>query len=130
MDTWILLRDIESSGERNRGLFVLKSRGMAHSNQIREFRMTNKGIELIDAYLGPAGVLTGTARLAQEAIERAETIEHLQEVERKRRESERKRQSLQAQMVALQSEYDAQEQELLTLSSQEVRREEGGIGSV
>src|SRR6266853_6014507 len=71
-DTWILLRDIESDGERNRVLYVLKSRGMAHSNQLREFLMTKNGVELREAYLGAAGVLTGSARVAQEAREREE----------------------------------------------------------
>ena len=70
IDTWLLLRDIELNGERNRGLYVLKSRGMAHSNQIREFLLTDRGIELQEVYLGPEGVLTGSARLAQEARER------------------------------------------------------------
>jgi circadian clock protein KaiC len=71
MDTWLLLRDIEIGGERNRGLYILKSRGMAHSNQIREFLLTDKGIDLVDVYLGPAGVLTGSARATQEAQEKA-----------------------------------------------------------
>src|SRR3954447_9136342 len=75
VDTWILLRDIELGGERNRGIYVLKSRGMAHSNQIREFLLTDRGIELRDVYVGPAGVLTGSMRLAQEARERAAAIE-------------------------------------------------------
>ena len=75
MDTWLFLRDIEMNGERNRALYVLKSRGMAHSNQIREFLLTDHGIDLVDVYLGPGGVLTGTARQAQEAQEKAVTIE-------------------------------------------------------
>lgn len=123
MDTWILLRNIESNGERNRGLYILKSRGMAHSNQIREFRMSNQGIELVTAYLGPGGVLTGTARLVQEARELAETTEYQQEVARRRRELERKRQALRAQIAALQAEFAAQEEELSTLSQREVERE-------
>ncbi len=81
MDTWILLRHIESNGERNRGIWVLKSRGMAHSNQIREFVFTDHGIELVDVYLGSAGVLTGTARAAQEAQEKAEALLRRQDVE-------------------------------------------------
>ena len=60
IDTWLLLRDIELGGERNRGMYVLKSRGMAHSNQIREFLLTDHGIELKDVYVGPEGVLTGS----------------------------------------------------------------------
>ena len=71
IDTWLLLRDIELGGERNRGMYVLKSRGMAHSNQIREFLLTDHGVELKDVYIGPEGVLTGSLRLAQEAREQA-----------------------------------------------------------
>jgi len=69
VDTWLLLRDVEVGGERNRLLYVLKARGMAHSNQVREFQITSKGIKLVPAYLGSAGVLTGSARLSQEARE-------------------------------------------------------------
>jgi circadian clock protein KaiC len=67
VDTWLELRDIESNGERNRGLHVLKSRGMSHSNQVREFVLSDKGIKLTDVYIGPSGMLTGSARVAQEA---------------------------------------------------------------
>ena len=81
VDTWILLRDIELGGERNRGMYVLKSRGMAHSNQIREFLLTDRGIELRDVYVGPEGVLTGSMRLAQEARERAAAIDREREEE-------------------------------------------------
>ncbi len=72
IDTWLLLRDIEIGGERNRGMYVLKSRGMAHSNQIREFLLTDKGIVLQDVYVGMEGVLTGSARVAQEAKDNTE----------------------------------------------------------
>jgi circadian clock protein KaiC len=75
VDTWLLLRDIELGGERNRALYVLKSRGMSHSNQLREFRLTDHGVELLDVYVGPEGVLTGSSRLSQEAREKAaETV--------------------------------------------------------
>ena len=74
IDTWLLLRDIELSGERNRGMYVLKSRGMAHSNQIREFILTDHGVELREVYIGASGVLTGSARIAQEAHENAELL--------------------------------------------------------
>jgi len=84
MDTWLLLRDIETNSERNRGLYVLKSRGMAHSNQIREFLLTDEGIELVDVYVGPGGVLTGTARQAMETQERATAAKCQQERERMR----------------------------------------------
>src|ERR1700742_279830 len=83
MDTWLLLRDIELGGERNRGIYVLKSRGMAHSNQIREFALTNHGIDIRDVYVGPEGVLTGSMRMAQEARERADKLNRQQEIQSK-----------------------------------------------
>src|SRR5205085_6072041 len=85
VDTWILLRDVELNGERNRCLYVLKSRGMAHSNQVREFIFTDHGVQLIPAYVGAGVVLTGSARLAQEAQEKAVEVSRLQETEQKRR---------------------------------------------
>jgi circadian clock protein KaiC len=105
MDTWILLRSIESNGERNRGIWVLKSRGMAHSNQIREFVFTDHGIELLDVYVGSEGVLTGTARAAQEAKEKAEVLLHRQELERKN-------QALEAKIAALRAEFEAEREEM------------------
>ncbi len=96
IDTWMLLRDIESGGERNRGLYVLKSRGMKHSNQIREFVITPEGIQLEDVYIGPEGVLTGSLRTAQEARERAEAMRLQDELEAKQREVERLRTALDA----------------------------------
>ncbi|HET9796286.1 MAG TPA: circadian clock protein KaiC [Thermoanaerobaculia bacterium] len=98
VDTWILLRDIESSGERNRGLYVLKSRGMAHSNQIREFHLTSRGIRLTDAYLGPEGMLTGSARVAQELREKAAARARADELARRRRELARRREELEAEI--------------------------------
>jgi circadian clock protein KaiC len=119
MDTWLLLRDIEIGGERNRGLYILKSRGMAHSNQIREFLLTDKGIDLVDVYLGPAGVLTGTARVAQEAQEKAAELVRKEEIERKKRELERKRKAIEAQIAALRSEFEAAQEEVDKLTRQE-----------
>ena len=108
MDTWILLRDIEIGGERNRGIYVLKSRGMQHSNQIREFLITPRGIDLLDVYSGPEGVLTGSARIAQEAAEREERLQREQELQRKRLDIERKRAALDAQIAALQAQFEAE----------------------
>jgi circadian clock protein KaiC len=122
IDTWLILRYIESGGERNRGLMVLKSRGMAHSNQIREFVLTDHGIELQDVYIGLAGVLTGSARLAQEAYEEAEERQQRYEIERRRRQSERKRTVLEAQIAALQANLATEEAELQQLTMQEERR--------
>jgi circadian clock protein KaiC len=112
MDTWLLVKMIEINGERNRGIYVLKSRGMAHSRQIREFVLTNHGIQLLDVYQGTEGVLTGTARMAQENKERAATVARRQEIERKQRDLERKRQALEAQISALRAEFGAEEEEV------------------
>jgi circadian clock protein KaiC len=107
MDVWIWLRNLEHNGERNRGLYVLKSRGMPHSNQVREFILSSKGIELVDVYTGGGEVLTGTARLAQEAQEKADAIMRQQQVVRTRREIESKRQTAQAQIALLQAQLDS-----------------------
>jgi circadian clock protein KaiC len=123
IDTWLVLRDLETSGERNRGLMVLKSRGMAHSNQIREFLLTKNGIELQDVYIGPAGVLTGSARLAQEAHEEAEELLQQYALAEKRRQSERKRKVLEAQLAALQADIATEEAELQRLARQEELRQ-------
>lgn len=123
IDTWILLRDIESGGERNRGLYVLKSRGMAHSNQIREFRFTENGIELLDVYLGPEGVLTGSARLAQEARERAEQATREEELQRRQAQAQARRKAVEAQIAALQVELAVQDQEASRLKNLEEARQ-------
>ena len=109
IDTWLLLRDIELNGERNRGLYVLKSRGMAHSNQIREFGLSRQGIQLRNVYVGPGGVLTGSARLAQEAQEQAARVLEQQEIEDRQRQLERKSQTLAAQIAALNTDFAAEE---------------------
>jgi circadian clock protein KaiC len=124
IDTWILLRFIESNGERNRALYILKSRGMAHSNQVREFIMSEHGVELVDVYLGPAGVLTGSARYVQEARERAEALDREQEMEARRREIERRREATRQQIAALEAEFATQEEEFQRLHAQQERREE------
>ena len=111
MDTWILLRDIELGGERNRGIYVLKSRGSFHSNQIREYRMSRQGIELIEVYTGPEGVLTGSARLAQEARMRTDALRRVQESKRMHRELERRRRVLEAKIAALHAEFEAEGEE-------------------
>jgi circadian clock protein KaiC len=110
MDTWLLLKAIEVGGERNRALYVLKSRGMEHSNQIREFVLTNDGLRLLDVYLGPEGVLTGSARVSQEGREKAVVTFRRQEQETRRRELERKRQIFEARMVMLRAEFEVEEE--------------------
>lgn len=119
IDTWLLVRDIELGGERNRGMYVLKSRGMAHSNQIREYLLTDHGVELKDVYIGPEGVLTGSMRLAQEAREQTVTLSRQQEIERRQRNLELKRQALEAQIVAQRGQFEAEQDELKLLITQE-----------
>jgi circadian clock protein KaiC len=106
MDTWILLRNIESNGERNRGLYVLKSRGMAHSNQVREFVLDSNGVQLIDVYTGRGGVLMGSARLNQEAAEAAEEERQRVLLEERTQKMLRKRAALEAQIAALRAEIE------------------------
>jgi circadian clock protein KaiC len=101
VDTSILVMSMEGNGEHNRILYVLKSRGMAHSNQIREFLVTSQGIELADVYVGPQGVLTGSARQAQEAKERSDGIMRLEDLEDRRVGLDRRRESVEAQTAAL-----------------------------
>ncbi len=124
IDTWLLLRDIEIGGERNRGLYVLKSRGMAHSNQIREFILTDHGIELLDVYVGPEGVLTGSARLSQEAKNDAEQLLRQQEIERKQFGLELKRAATDAHIVVLRSEFKEDESETLKIIEMEKSKNE------
>jgi circadian clock protein KaiC len=119
IDTWLLLRDIESNGERNRGMYVLKSRGMANSNQIREFILTNHGVKLRKVYIGVSGVLTGTARLAEEALENAEVLRRKQDVERKKREIDRKRRELETQISALRAGFESEETEAVKMIEME-----------
>jgi circadian clock protein KaiC len=114
-----LLRDIELGGERNRGLHILKSRGMAHSNQVREFLLTDHGVELTDVYVGPEGVLTGSMRLVQEARHKAAALNRQQETERRQRDLERKRQALEVQTAAQRAQLEAEEDELKRLIAQE-----------
>lgn len=124
IDTWLLLRDLELNGERNRGVYVLKSRGMAHSNQVREFVLSSEGITLRDVYVGPEGVLTGSSRLAQEAKERASKLLRSQEIERRRRTLARRHQEIEAQISALRAQYEQEEEEMQLLIAQDYRREE------
>jgi circadian clock protein KaiC len=118
MDSWLLLQDFEGNGERNRVLYVLKARGMAHSNQIREFLISNRGIDVVDAYIGPSGVLTGSARAAQTAREKAEALASQQEAARRKRELERKRAALERQISGLRSEHEASAEELRRIDEQ------------
>ncbi|MBN2032240.1 MAG: circadian clock protein KaiC, partial [Deltaproteobacteria bacterium] len=123
IDTWLLLRDIELNGERNRGLYILKSRGMNHSNQIQEFLLTNRGIDLVDIYTGLGEVLTGSARAAQEAREKAADLASRSEADRRLREQERRRNALETKIAALRAEFDVETQEVHVMAEEEYKRQ-------
>jgi circadian clock protein KaiC len=122
-DTWILLRDLELNGERNRCLYVLKSRGMAHSNQLREFVLSNQGVRLLPAYVGSGNVYTGSARLAQEARERDEMIREQQQTEHKRKQFSAQRNALESQIAVLRSELSAIQREFARLNQNQKQRQ-------
>ncbi len=124
MDTWVLVRDIEVNGERNRGLYLLKSRGMPHSNQVREFLITDEGIDLVDVYLGPEGVLTGAARLAWASREQMERAQREREAERRRRELERMRRETEMRIAALRARLEAGEEEYEQFVSEDRMKED------
>jgi circadian clock protein KaiC len=127
MDAWIKLDNDEANGELNRTLYVIKARGMSHSNQVREYNITGHGITLIEPYIGPEGVLTGTARLTQIAREQADLLRRHQEAEQRRREITRRRLAIERQINdlnlalkdeeheegVLRAELDSRETELL-----------------
>ncbi|HEX6824366.1 MAG TPA: circadian clock protein KaiC [Candidatus Sulfotelmatobacter sp.] len=128
MDAWVLLRNLESNGERNRGLYILKARGMAHSNQIREFVLTDHGAQLLDVYVGPSGLLTGSARITQEARERDEAQKRMKEAERKRLEIKQKRELLETQITKMRSEFESEQGGLLRdIHEMEIREKQIGL---
>lgn len=112
VDAWLLVRDIESNGERNRGMYIMKSRGMKHSNQVREFVITDKGLDLVDVYLGADGVLTGSAREAQQLMEITSKVLRTHALNRKDLEIQRKRKVLEAKIASLQEEFESVQDEL------------------
>jgi circadian clock protein KaiC len=129
IDTWILVRDIEINGERNRGIYILKSRGMNHSNQIREFLLTSEGIKLIDVYTGVDGVLTGSSRIAQEEKNNEDKLILQQALNRRKRTLEQKRKAMNARIDAIKSDFEAEEEELLeniNLEKEKIERFEHG----
>ncbi|GAB3796514.1 circadian clock protein KaiC [Spirosoma humi] len=124
VDAWLLVKDIEYNGERNRGLYIMKSRGMKHSNQVREFVISNQGLELVDVFLGPDGVLTGSAREAQQLQEVTGTVLREHALSRKDREIERKRAVLEAKIAGLKEEFESIQDELnKTYVEDELRKE-------
>ncbi|UOQ66055.1 circadian clock protein KaiC [Hymenobacter volaticus] len=124
VDTWISVRDLEGIGERNRGLSILKARGMAHSNQVREFIITDQGIQLLDVVVGPTGIVTGASRLARQLQEQAQAAAAQQELERKDRELERRRRVLEATIANLRTEFESVEEEFRQINSKEQDRQQ------
>ena len=123
MDTWIGLHHVEANGERNGTLYVLKSRGMSHSNQVREYAVTDDGVSLVEAYVGPSGVLTGSARAAQEARERDEALHRLEEVDRRRRDFAARRAAAERQILEMRAALELEGAELDRLAEQGEGRE-------
>jgi circadian clock protein KaiC len=122
IDTWLLVRNLERDGERNRGLYILKARGMGHSNQVREFSLTDGGIELIDISVGPEGILTGTARVAFDALQKAEALRRSQELELKQRNLERRRIEVEHQIAVLRAGLEVEQEEFRNILDQEELR--------
>jgi len=123
MDTWLLLSNVEFNGERNRLIFVMKSRGMAHSNQVREFMLSDRGIDLMDVSLGADGVLTGSARVAQAAHERSAAELRREDHERKLRQLASRRKAIEAQIAALTAQGEAEEAEVKFAIAQDTWQE-------
>jgi circadian clock protein KaiC len=123
VDTWLSVRDLEGVGERNRGLSILKARGMSHSNQVREFIVTDHGIQLLDVIIGPEGIITGAGRLTQRIQEEAQRVVKLHEADRRDRELERKRRVLEATIANLRTEFETVEEELRRVSHEEQTRD-------
>jgi circadian clock protein KaiC len=123
IDTWLLLKNVEADGERNRLIYIVKSRGSKHSNQVREFRLTSHGPELVDVVISSDGVLTGSARLAFQDKRDRSDLHELSEIKRKHRLSKRNRREVEAKIELLSSqlEDDTIELELIAAELEEAR---------
>jgi circadian clock protein KaiC len=124
MDTWILVSDIEKNNERNRGIYVLKSRGMNHSTQVREFIITDKGIALLPIYVSPQGILTGSAKL--EHTLKVEEENKLREIkiQNDKREIERKREIMEENIAILKAKFESDVQSLIQTKIENNAKEE------
>jgi circadian clock protein KaiC len=122
MDTWLIVRNIESSGERNRALYILKSRGQPHSNQVREFVLSNKGLDLLDVYVSDGEIKVGSEKLTQAAREREKALVAREQVQVKKLNLERYRKTIAAQIAALQADLEVREAETrIDLATQKQR---------
>ena len=122
VDTWLILQIVRSGGERNRTLTIIKSRGMAHSNQACEYRLSDAGLELVDTYVGATGVLTGSARVAKEAEDDAAMAAASEEIARGEQERERRRRTLERQIAELREQLEADDTALQQRIQEERRR--------
>jgi len=121
-DTWLLLRDIELDGERNRGMYILKSRGMAHSNQIREFVLSSKGIDLLDVYVGPEGVLTGSSRITREAADSQFESVLKKKAKHLKANLEKRRVVMEAEIAKIRSEFDIEKEKVTGMIHEEMMK--------
>lgn len=124
VDAWLMVRDIEANGERNRGMYIMKSRGMKHSNQVREFVIKDTGLDLVDVYLGPEGVLTGSAREEEELKEHTGAALRDFAASRKDMAIARKRTVLEARITSLKEEFESVQDELNKSFMEEKLRQE------
>jgi circadian clock protein KaiC len=129
MDSWLDIKAIQTNGERNRTIDIIKTRGMFHSNQVREFQITDDGIKIVDLYLGPEGMLTGSARISQIAKEKSQEIVRKQDIESKQRDIDRKREIMEFKIAELESKFEAEKNELKKIIEQEKLKEETHISN-
>lgn len=122
VDTWLLLSVVKNGGERNRTLSVIKSRGMSHSNQAAEFLLSQNGLALLDTYLGPSGVLTGSARVAREAEDRSAVVAVTDEIARKQQLQQHRHRAVEAQIAWLREQLVVEEAELGRAIAEATRR--------
>ena len=130
MDVWLILKNIEGNGERNRVFSIIKARGMAHSNQLREFVLSDKGIQLLDLYQGTEGVLFGSARIAQESREAGERLRRDEEIRRKKRELDGRKTVMESEIALLKAKYAREEDEIRVLIGQDVSREKAAANAM
>jgi len=122
MDTWLILKNVEGNGERNRAFSIAKARGLSHSNQLREFILNEQGIRLLDLYKGSEGVLFGSARIAQESREGASRVIRNEEIERRQRELDRKKRIMENEIAMLKENFGRDEDEIRILIQQDLSR--------
>jgi circadian clock protein KaiC len=124
VDVWIALQDIELNGERNRAVYILKSRGMRSSNQVREFIISDKGIEIVELMISPKGVVVGSARKSYELEREKEKISKKRDIIRKNKEIERKKNILDGKIKRLITQFEMEKEELNRKEMEEIMIDE------